>query len=191
MPGPRSSGQGRGSQVTSPGSTVRPRTGHPGPVTTPTPPVLEHAFDLEIDLAAPLDLGRSAAGAHWFIEIAGGRVTGPRLTGEVLSGGGDWAVDRGDGTWQLDARYAVRLDDGTPVEVRNHGFYVEGEHGPRYYLTTPSFRVGRGATPATTADDGPHGWLTRAVFVGEAFEIDPLHIRIEVHVVLHAGAAPA
>jgi Protein of unknown function (DUF3237) len=148
------------------------------------PPVLERAFDLEIALAAPLDLGRSSAGAHWFIEIAGGRVTGPRLSGEILPGGGDWAVDRGDGTWQLDARYAVRLDDGTPVEVRNHGFYVEGAGGPRYYLTTPSFRVG-------TADDGPHGWLARAVFVGEAFEIDPLHIRIEVHVVGHAGRSPA
>ena len=142
-------------------------------------PVLEHVFDLDIDLAAPVDLARSRAGGHWFIEITGGRVSG-RLTGEVLAGGGDWAVERGDGTWDLDARYALRLEDGTAVEVRNRGHYVEGDGGPRYYLTTPWFRC---------PDDGPHGWLTRTVFVGEAFELGPERIRISVHAVGHPAPA--
>jgi hypothetical protein len=116
-------------------------------------------------------------------------VTGPRLEGDVLSGGGDWAVERGRRTSELDARYALTLDDGTPVEVHNKGYYVEAEpgSGPRYYLTTPRFQVGRVIDPERAEEGGtpPHAWLEQSVVVGEAFEIDPEHIRIEADLVEH------
>lgn len=139
-------------------------------------PLLEHVFDLHVDVAEPVLVDRGPAGARWFIAITGGRLEGPALAGRVLPGGGDWADERGDGTWDLDARYTVVLDDGTPVEVRNRGTYREGPDGPVYYLTAPWFRT---AVPA-------HRWLTETVFVGEAFELGPTSIRIEVHAVRHA-----
>lgn len=95
----------------------------------------------------------------------------------------------GDGPGSSTPGTRSGLDDGTPVEVHNKGYYVEAEpgSGPRYYLTTPRFRVGRVIDPERAEEGGtpPHAWLEQSVVVGEAFDIDPEHIRIEVHLVEH------
>ena len=58
--------------------------------------------------------------------LGGGSVRGPELNGELVSGGVDWQVQRGDGTLEISAHYVIRTDDGALVEVRSEGL----RHGP-------------------------------------------------------------
>ena len=60
------------------------------------------------------------------IPIVGGRVSGSRLTGEIMPGGGDWQTVRADGTTDVEARYLIRATDGTILSVVNSGY----RHGP-------------------------------------------------------------
>ncbi|MFF5081818.1 DUF3237 domain-containing protein [Actinoplanes sp. NPDC000266] len=129
-------------------------------------PQLSFAFEARVDVAETLDIGDGAA----FTPITGGTVDGPRLTGTVLAGGGDWSTTRGPVT-ALDAHYLLRADDGTVIDIRNRGFWraspevdarVEaGEDLPEteyYYRTSPVFRT----------DAEQHRWLAESVFVGMA-----------------------
>lgn len=120
-------------------------------------PQAELAFELDVTCDPPTAIGRIGQGNGMMIPITGGTVFGPRLSGEVLPGGADWAV-RGDDGWSLvDARYAIQADDGTIIQVFNSGTnrLVPGEPLPNI-LTTPRF----------VAPEGPHDWLNRSIFVG-------------------------
>ncbi|HEY8578453.1 MAG TPA: DUF3237 family protein, partial [Beijerinckiaceae bacterium] len=44
----------------------------------PQPITLEHAFDLSVSVAAPLEIGDVGLGERRIIDITGGRVSGPR-----------------------------------------------------------------------------------------------------------------
>ncbi len=101
-------------------------------------------------------------------------MTGPRLNGSIVSGGGDWMITRGS-TIELDARYLIEADDGSLIDVVNRGFFRAaaevvdrmdaGENVPEaeyYFRTSPTFRT-----------DAPrHRWMTETVFVGLAREED-------------------
>jgi hypothetical protein len=95
-------------------------------------------------------------------------VTGPALTGTVLTGGGDWQVILPGGLTSIEARYFIKASDGTVIEVTNPGVrtaapeviekLAKGEAvdpSAYYFRTTPRFVV----------KDGPHGWMRRKVFV--------------------------
>jgi hypothetical protein len=79
-----------------------------------TEPALEaeHLFDYQALLKPPVPIGRGQYGARLFYEAQGGRLTGPRLSGEILSGGGDWALVGADGWTRVDVRGQCRTDDG-------------------------------------------------------------------------------
>ena len=80
------------------------------------PPTLEHLCDLAVTIAAPIEVGQTPAGLRRMIPITGGTVTGPRMNGQVLSGGADFQLILSDGTQaHLDARYVIELDDGSRV----------------------------------------------------------------------------
>ena len=120
-------------------------------------PQAELAFRIEAHCTAPQPLGTRDGGRMLMIPITGGTVSGPMLSGEVLPGGADWAVIHA-GHAQVEARYAIRADDGTVIQVFNSGavpFAADGAP-PAAALTTPRF----------IAPDGPHGWLNHAVFTG-------------------------
>lgn len=133
-------------------------------------PRLVFAFEARVDVAASVHVGRGPDEVLMFTPIAGGTVSGTRLRGVVLPGGGDWSVTRGQ-TTELDARYLLQADDGSVIDIVNRGFWraspevdarVEaGEDLPEseyYYRTSPVFR-----TDATA-----HRWLAESVFVGLA-----------------------
>jgi len=69
---------------------------------------LRTLFDVEVDLAEVLSLGRTPLGERRIINITGGSFAGERLSGRVLPGGGDWQIIRADGAADLDARYTPR-----------------------------------------------------------------------------------
>ena len=147
------------------------------------PPELAFAFEARVDIAESRHVGHAGGAALGFTPITGGTVSGPRLTGKVVPGGGDWAVAREGVAVDLDARYLVQADDGALIDVVNRGHWVaspevdaaleagEAVDPSRYYFRTqPVFRT----------DAPQHEWLTRTVFVGMAYDDnDVQQIRIQ------------
>jgi uncharacterized protein DUF3237 len=73
---------------------------------------LEHVFDYEVVLKGPQVIGPGPRGTRIFYEVSEGRVVGPGLSAEVLSGGGDWALTGPDGWTRVDVRGQCRTDEG-------------------------------------------------------------------------------
>lgn len=151
-------------------------------------PGLAFAFEARVDIGPTAHVGHAGSAELSFIPITGGTVTGPRLNGTVLGGGGDWAVTRQGVAIDLDARYLIRADDGALIDIVNRGFWVasaeveaamdRGEHvdpSQYYFRTQPTFRT----------DAPQHAWLTHTVFVGVAFDDSHVQrIRIQFFQVL-------
>ncbi|MFT4212885.1 MAG: DUF3237 domain-containing protein [Microbacterium sp.] len=125
---------------------------------------------LDVELAPPIEIGRTAAGVRRVIPIVGGTFSGPRLSGSILPGGADWNLARTDGITHLWARYTLRTDDGAHVMITNEGwgtqddatmqriFGGEQQLADRWYCRTqPRFEVDA---------DGPVAWLNEIVCVG-------------------------
>jgi len=148
-------------------------------------PALEYAFTATVKVAAPVEMGQADGGRKRFIAITGGSVSGPKLNGEVLNGGGDWQVIEAGGLARVEAHYFLKAADGTVIEVTNPGVRVaspevterlaKGElvdPSAYYFRTTPNFKV--------TA--GPHEWLRRSVFVARGIR-KPDSVIIDFYVV--------
>ena len=88
----------------------------------PVKPSFEFIFRAEVTVAVPLELGRTPQGTRRIVDITGGIVTGPALSGEVLPGGADWQIIQEDGSGVLEARYTIRSSDGALIYVRNFGY---------------------------------------------------------------------
>ncbi|SEI93605.1 DUF3237 domain-containing protein [Demequina mangrovi] len=147
-------------------------------------PRLEYAFEIRVDVDPYLRIGRGVDEELTFTPVTGGTVDGPLLTGIVLGGGGDWAVERA-GTAQLEARYLLRAEDGAVIDVLNRGYYrasaevedriAAGEavaEDEYYFRTAPVFQT----------DAPAHRWLAEHQFVGLARDEDG-QVRIRVFVV--------
>lgn len=132
-------------------------------------PELRFAFQVDVEIGAPLDFGETQNGHRRVIPITGGRVEGARLKGRILPGGADWQILRPDGAAELDARYTIQTDPGALIYVVNRGV----RHGPPQVLE----RLNRGepvepgsyyfrsaATFETSAEECI--WLTRAIVLG-------------------------
>ena len=151
-----------------------------------TAPGLRFAFMVKVRVAAIQDLGQTARGHRRIVDILGGEVEGPRLSGEILPGGADWQVVRPDGTIEVVARYTIRSREGALVYVQNDGLRVappeivarmsRGEPVPLdsyHFRTAPRFET---AAPSLK-------WLERATFVGVAART-PDRVAIGFHEVL-------
>ena len=151
-----------------------------------TAPALRFAFAIKAKVGPVQDLGQTARGHRRIIDIVGGEVHGPRLTGEILPGGADWQIVRPDGTIEVVARYTIRSDAGALVYVQNEGLRVaspeilerlsKGEllpPGSYHFRTAPKFET---AEPSLK-------WLERATFVGVATRA-PDRVAIGFHEVL-------
>ena len=146
-------------------------------VSEPTEAKLEFCFEVRLFFTRVHTIPNMPSGAgRGAVYVDGGTVKGPRLNGKALGGsGGDWSLFRPDGVLQMDARYMLEADDGTPILLYNRG-YLWGRtpdvipriqdwmfrggppvpHQEFYLRSTPTFEV----------QAGPHDWLMRHVFVG-------------------------
>ena len=149
--------------------------------TAHVPPLLEWVFSAKVTLAPPVERGTVDSQRKRFIPITGGEVSGPKLTGVVLPGGGDWQSIHDDGLTELDARYSLKASDGSVIAVTNPGVRVASpdvikriaagedvDPALYYFRTTPRFEVA----------DGPHVWLRRSAFVARGIR-KPDHVLIE------------
>ena len=133
-------------------------------------PDLEFLFTYTADINEPQQaIGGGPFGFRMIAEVTGGRVEGPRVSGEVLPGGGDWALIDDKATLRLDARITFRTDDDaliyasyrgviTPVDPDTIAKSIAGtlEPGEFYYRTAPIFETG----------DERYDWLNTVVAIG-------------------------
>lgn len=89
-------------------------------------PELQPFCTLEVEVGTVRSLGMGRLGQRRIIPIAGGRVSGPRVSGRILPGGADWMTTTHDGVSLMEARYAFETDDGAIIEIVDQGF----RHGP-------------------------------------------------------------
>jgi hypothetical protein len=83
-----------------------------------------HLFDIAVDLNPRLNIGSGPFGQRVLFGAAGGSFEGPRLRGEVLAGGGDWALFRPDGAMMLDVRLTLRTHDAALVHMTYGGRWI-------------------------------------------------------------------
>ncbi|GAB4262531.1 MAG: hypothetical protein Kow0013_08160 [Pararhodobacter sp.] len=132
-------------------------------------PVLRHVCTIEAELGPIREMGPGRAGRRRIIPILGGRVTGPALTGRLLTLGADWQTIFADGMAELDTRYAMETDDGALIEIVNYGY----RHGPANVMA----RVAAGEDVPADAyymrtqarletGDPRYAWVNRTLFVG-------------------------
>lgn len=137
-----------------------------------------HLFDIVVDLQPKLDFGGGPFGRRILFGSAGGSFEGPELRGEVLPGGGDWALFRADGAMLLDVRLTLRTHDGallhmsyggrwiTPPDLRAQMADAAHRHlvdPARYYFrTNPLFETGA----------KQYAWLNDVVCVGIGYLVE-------------------
>jgi hypothetical protein len=129
-------------------------------------------------LDPPQVLGATPEGERKIVMVRGGSVTGERVRGEILPGGGDWARTRPDGVLELDVRLTLRTDDGALVFVRygglRHGAPEDLAALARGEAVDPArlyFRI----LPRFETGDARYLWLNRllAVGIGERLPAGP------------------
>jgi hypothetical protein len=137
-----------------------------------------HLFDVVIDLKPRLNIGEGPFGRRILFGAAGGSFEGPKLRGDVLEGGGDWALFRSDGTMALDVRLTLRTDDDALVHMTYGGRWVippdlraemsdpakrhQVDPSRYYFRTNPLFETGA----------AKYAWLNDIVCVGSGYLVE-------------------
>jgi len=133
------------------------------------PPALARFADLEVEVGAPVEIGRVPAGVRRVIPIVGGRCTGRGFSARVLPGGADFQLIVSETMARLEARYVLETDAGDRIYVHNDAIrtaapavmarLVRGEPvdpAEVYFRCLPRFEC---AAPALA-------WIGERVFVG-------------------------
>lgn len=148
-------------------------------------PTLTYAFSARVEVAAPIEQSEIDGGRKRFIPITGGKVTGPRMTGEVLPGGGDWQTIFPGGVTRVEARYFLKAADGAVIGIHNLGVRVASaevtEELARGKKVDPAAYYFR-ATPVFDPPPGDHAWLRTKTFVGRGVRM-PDHVTIDFYIV--------
>ncbi|GGI29908.1 DUF3237 domain-containing protein [Bradyrhizobium guangdongense] len=137
-----------------------------------------HLFDIVVNLDPRLNFGAGPVGQRVLFGAAGGSFEGPRLRGEVLRGGGDWALFRADGAMMLDVRLSLRTHDGELIYMTYGGRWVTPQDlradmadparrlqidPSRYYFrTNPLFETGSQL----------YSWVNDVVCVGKGYLVE-------------------
>lgn len=145
-----------------------------------------HVFSLRIKVGTPIEAGDFGYGARRVIPILGGELVGDGLHGIIREGGADYQIIRPNGFTELEAKYAIVMDDGAVIYIDNVGV----RFGPKealdkirrgepvdpaliYFRSVPRFETG---APA-------YRWLMEALFVGVGTR-RPDHVELDVHQIL-------
>lgn len=129
-------------------------------------------FTTSIKLAPPIDGGASPAGHLLPIYVTEGTFEGPKLSGRVLPGGGDWFRMRADGSGVIDVRICLETKDGAIIHLVYGGRLVIP---PALIPTVLDFEKADTVDPSNyyfrtliTFETGhaDHAWLNNVVGVG-------------------------
>ncbi|HEV7344298.1 MAG TPA: DUF3237 domain-containing protein [Devosia sp.] len=146
-------------------------------------PQLRRFCTLEVEAGPPRSLGMGRLGQRRVIPIAGGRVTGSRLSGRILPGGADWLTVNHDGVSLMDARYMLETDEGAIIEVVDQGY----RHGPEAVIRSlvagldvapESYYMRSSIRLETGAEAYSH--INRMIFVGTGAKT-PKGVQIDIY----------
>lgn len=148
-------------------------------------PTLRYAFSARVEVAKPVEQGEIDGGRKRFIPITGGTVSGPRLTGTVLPGGGDWQTILPGGVTRVVARYFLKAADGAVIGLENVGVRVASPEvteriarGERVDPDSYYFRT----TTVFDPPPGPYAWLRTKTFVSRGVRM-PDHVSVDFYIV--------
>jgi Protein of unknown function (DUF3237) len=144
---------------------------------------LQYEFEFHAMLKPPLEIGAGPFGTRLFFEATEGEVAGERLSGRLLTGGGDWLLVGPDGWGRLDVRTQIETHDGAHIYITYDGvlemtegfqkaFAEGGETGweDQYFRTTPRLETG----------DPRYAWLNQSVFVAQGRAYPGLAVQYRV-----------
>lgn len=137
-----------------------------------------HLFDIIADLAPRLDFGAGPLGRRILFGAAKGSFEGPKIRGEVLPGGGDWALFRPDGVMTLDVRLTLRTHDGALVHMTYGGRWVipqelradMADPAKRYQIDPARYYFRTNPLFETGAEQ--YLWLNDVVCVGSGYLVE-------------------
>jgi Protein of unknown function (DUF3237) len=115
----------------------------------------EFLFDLNLEAQTPHSLG-SAGGGRLIVPVSGGTFAGHGLKGTIIAPGGDWIVQRPDGSRVLDVRILLQTDDGQKIYMSWRGIAYAAPGGTLFARILPMFET---ASPK-------YAWLNNVVAVG-------------------------
>jgi hypothetical protein len=115
----------------------------------------EFLFDLNLEAGTPQNLG-SSAGGRLIVPVSGGTFNGPGLKGTIVAPGGDWIVQRPDGSRVLDVRILLKTDDGQEIYMSWRGIAYTPPGGVLFARILPLFET---AAPK-------YAWLNNVVAIG-------------------------
>ena len=112
-------------------------------------------------------VGQSKYGERGIIWITGGEFEGPSLKGKVISGGGDWQLGRPDGSKELEAKYALKTDDGFIILVKNKALI-----SPQPTQSDPKHNYSRSVLSFEAPIGSPYEWMNKSIFLGTVKRAD-------------------
>lgn len=128
----------------------------------------EHVATFNVSLEAPQVIGQVADGFRQVVYVKSGTVSGTKLNGTILPGGGDWVRVRSDGVFALDVRVTMELDDG------NLALLTESAYGVIPQETFGRIVAGEDVDPAEysiravmrfeTASES-YAWINHTLFI--------------------------
>jgi hypothetical protein len=118
----------------------------------------EFIWDAKVKIANTINVGESKRGLNRVIPIIGGTFAGPKIKGEVLSGGEDCQLVRPDGDTELNARYLLKTDDGYIIQILNKALIHTDAKTKAFYC--------KSVLDIEAPKDSPYDYLNHAIFIG-------------------------
>jgi len=118
----------------------------------------ELMWNAKVKIANMINLGESKRGVRRIIPITGGTFTGPKIKGEVLSGGADWQLVRNDGDTELNASYLLKTHDGYIIQVVNKALIHTNAKSKTFYC--------KSVLDLEAPTNSHYDYLNHAIFIG-------------------------
>jgi len=118
----------------------------------------EFMWDAKVKITNLINVGESKRGVRRVIPISGGTFSGPKIKGEVLSGGEDCQLVRPDGDTELNARYLLKTDDGYVIQVINKALIHTDTKSKDFYC--------KSVLDLEAPRNSPYDYLNHAIFIG-------------------------
>lgn len=102
-------------------------------------------------LEPPMPVGDGPVGSRMVFDVTGGRVEGPRISGNFTGPAGEWLLMGADGFGRVDVRAQIETDDGAFVYVQYFGLASSTRSTASSDIRSP--RRSRAARPPTSNRD--------------------------------------
>lgn len=147
----------------------------------------EYLFSYSVDIKPGMDLIKNGPwGMRIMGHIAGGSVWGPKLSGNVLPVGADWAVVTSNGVVHIDVRATLQADNGALIYMQYGGKMDLG--GPEGYENYKAEKIPPKCyiqtTPVLETDHPSYLWMNRVSCFGIGrvdFIANPVIVQYDVY----------